>query len=217
MAIKGKGRTKARPVARGPRPAYTAPPVPWFSRRWVQVMAAFVAGILAVALFAWVRGNLQQERADRADRQRQAAERTLLLHHQGRMDPILSQIGQAHPPLFVAFPALGQAIDDLQGGKTSPSKASDTASTTQSQAKKAAQSMDAVDTASILRPHPGLPGTFTRDVSTSKSAMSHAVAMYEQAAALLGLAADASGGDRDPLLASAKSLNSSADTLFADG
>ena len=169
MAIKGKGKTRARPVARGPRPAYTPPPVPWFSRRWVQLLAAFVAGLLAVALFAWVRGNLHRESADRAARQRQAAERTVMLNYQGRMEPILSQIGQARPPLFVAFPALGQAIDDLQSGKTSPSKASDTASTTQDQATKASQSMNDVDTASILdkgptfvAPVPRPPGPVTQ-------------------------------------------------------
>jgi hypothetical protein len=220
MAIKGKGRTKARQVAWAPRAAYTPPPVPWFARRWVQLTAVFVLGVLAVALFAWIRGNLEQEDRDR-DRQRQrAAMRATMLSYQGRMTPVLGQVGQAQGQFLQAFPRLGQTIDAFeQGGANGASdkEASEAASSTQKTAATVAGAMRKIDTASILQGHAGLPGTFTRDVSASKSEMSHAITMYEQSAILFGMAIDASSAERKDLLSSAKELQTSADTLFLDG
>ena len=102
MAIKGKGRSKTRQVTRAPRQGYTPPPVPWYSRRWVQLTAALLTGIVAVALFAWVRGNLRSASRDRADRRQQAEMRTVMQRYQAGMDPILSQVGQPQPPIFLA-------------------------------------------------------------------------------------------------------------------
>jgi hypothetical protein len=220
MAIKGKGRTRTRQVARAPRAAYTPPRVPWYARRWVQLTAFFALGVLAVALLAWVRGNLDSERRDRARQRERAAMRATMLAYQGRMTPVLAQVGQAQGQFLQAFPRLGQTIDAFeQGGAKGASgkEAAEAASSTQKTATTVADAMRKIDSASLLQAHPGLPGTFTRDVSTSKSEMSHAITMYEQSATLFGSAVDASGADREDLLASAKELQTSADTLFLDG
>jgi hypothetical protein len=220
MAIKGKGRTRTRQVTRGPRPAYTPPPVPWYARRWVQVVGAFLLGLLAAALFAWVRGNLERESRDRARQREHAALRTVMLNYQGRLTPALGTLGQAQGQFFLAFPRLGQTIDGLgQSGPDGVSKreALEASSSTRKAAASASEALSKIDTAAILADHRGLPGTFTRDVSTSKSEMSHAVTMYEQSAILLGRAAEAPPSEAKDLLASAKELQTSADTLFADG
>ena len=217
MAIKGKGRSKTRQVTRAPRPGYTPPPVPWFSRRWVQLTAALLAGIVAVALFAWVRGNLRSASQDRAERQQQAEMRSVMQRYQAGMDPILSQVGQPQPPIFIAFPRLGETIDAFTKGDASAKEATEAASAIETTASEAADAMGKVDAASLLQQHQDLPGTFTREIATSKSAMSHAVTMYEESAILLGLAADATDNLQADLLSSAKELQTSADTLFADG
>ena len=220
MAIKGKGRTKARQVTRGPRPAYTPPPVPWYARRRVQVAAAFVLGLLVAAAFAWVRGNLERESHDRARQRERASLRAAMLNYQGRLTPALGGVGQAQGQFFLAFPRLGQTIDALEKGGAdgaSNKEALETARTTEKAAASALDAMAKIDTVAILKDHPGLPGTFTRDVSTSKSEMSHALTMYEESAILLGRAAEATSSDREDLLGSANELQTSADTLFADG
>ena len=217
MAIKGKGRSKTRQVTRAPRQGYTPPPVPWFSRRWVQLTAALLVGIVAVTLFAWVRGNLRSASRDRAERQQQAEMRTVMQRYQAGMDPILSQVGQPQPPIFIAFPRLGETIDAFTKGDGSAKEATETASATENTASEAADAMAKVDAASLLQQHQDLPGTFTREIATSKSAMSHAVTMYEESAILLGLAVDATDDLQADLLSSAKELQTSADTLFADG
>ena len=43
MAIKGKGKTRSRPPARAPRPIPVVVKPPFFRRRWVQVVGAFLA------------------------------------------------------------------------------------------------------------------------------------------------------------------------------
>lgn len=217
MAIKGKGRSKTRQVTRAPRQGYTPPPVPWFSRRWVQLVAALLVGIVAVALFAWIRGNLRAADRDRVERRQQAEMRTVMQRYQAGMDPILSQVGQPQPPVFLAFPRLGETIDAFQKGDASTKEVVETASATEKTAGDAGDAMAEVDAASLLQQHQDLPGTFTREIATSKSAMSHAITMYEESAILLGLAADATGDLQADLLSSAKELQTSADTLFADG
>jgi hypothetical protein len=217
MAIKGKGRSKTRQVTRAPRQGFTPPPVPWFSRRWVQLTAALLAGILISAVFAWVRGNLRAASRDREERQQQAEMRTVMQRYQAGMEPILSQVGTPQPPVFLAFPRLGETIDAFSKGDASIREATETASATEKTASDAGDAMAKVDASTLLQQHQDLPATFTREVATSKSALSHAVTMYEESAALLGLAADATGDEQADLLSSAKELQTSADTLFADG
>jgi ferric-dicitrate binding protein FerR (iron transport regulator) len=64
MAIKGKGKTKGRQPARAPRRAPVEVKPPFFMRRRVQVVLAFVAGILAMMLAVWITNGLRQQRAD---------------------------------------------------------------------------------------------------------------------------------------------------------
>jgi hypothetical protein len=183
----------------------------------VQLTAALLVGIVAVTLFAWVRGNLRSSSRDRAERQQQAEMRTVMQRYQASMDPILSQVGQPQPPVFIAFPRLGETIDAFTKGDAPAKEATETASATETTASEAADAMAKVDAASLLQQHQDLPGTFTREIATSKSAMSHAVTMYEESAILLGLAVDATDDLQADLLSSAKELQTSADTLFADG
>ena len=67
MAIKGKGRTKARPTSRAPRREPVPVPDPWARRRWVQVLAAFLAGLLVFWGAIWLTNGLRDQ--DRTDEQ----------------------------------------------------------------------------------------------------------------------------------------------------
>ena len=66
MAIKGKSRTKSRPkqVARAPRrePVVVKPPL--FQRRWLQLTAAFILGVLAMSIVVWVSHGVHRQRAE---------------------------------------------------------------------------------------------------------------------------------------------------------
>src|SRR6266581_2032706 len=124
MAIKGKARTRNRPkqVARAPRrePVEVKPPL--FQRRWLQLTATFILGVLAMSVIVWVVTNLhrdhaQQEAADAASKRHAAS-----LAWQGAVQQAFkpvgssSQAGQAP----VAFPAMTTALASMQKDGTVP-------------------------------------------------------------------------------------------------
>jgi hypothetical protein len=70
MAIKGKGRTKARQPVRAPRRGPVPVPVPFARRRGVQMLAAFLVGLLVFWGAIWLTNGLRtQERAATSARQ----------------------------------------------------------------------------------------------------------------------------------------------------
>jgi hypothetical protein len=67
MAIKGKGKTRAKQVARAPRREVVPVKPPFAQRTWVKATAAFIAGVFLVSMCWWVWENLDQDRnADKA-------------------------------------------------------------------------------------------------------------------------------------------------------
>ena len=64
MAIKGKKRSKQRSAPRAPRREPVALPTPFLRRRWVQLTAVFLLGILAMVVFVWVTNNLRANEAE---------------------------------------------------------------------------------------------------------------------------------------------------------
>lgn len=62
MAIKGKGKTRAKQVARAPRREVVPVKPPFAQRTWVKATAAFIAGVFLVSMCWWVWENLDQDR-----------------------------------------------------------------------------------------------------------------------------------------------------------
>ena len=74
MAIKGKRKSKQRAVPRAPRRDPVPVPVPFVRRRWVQVVAAFLLGVVAMTLFVVVTNAVRDAGAE-SDAAAQASER----------------------------------------------------------------------------------------------------------------------------------------------
>ena len=118
MAIKGKGKTKTRGVAKPPRRAPVPVPVPFARKRWVQVTAAFLLG-LGVFLFAvWVTNGLRTSKdADRAAKEL-TAQQEALQSWQAEVQAQIGKVGQfqdPQPPTVGAV--IHGAVTDLQGDK----------------------------------------------------------------------------------------------------
>jgi diacylglycerol kinase (ATP) len=119
MAIKGKGKTKPKQAARAPRRAPVAVKPPFFRRRWVQALAAFLAGLLVMAAAWWAWENLDAEnnRQDQAAKlvQQQGALNTW---GKGNLEPTLTTVGQLQgsgtPQVATS---VGTALDALQQHK----------------------------------------------------------------------------------------------------
>ena len=74
MAIKGKRRSKQRSAPRPPRHEPVTLPTPFLRRRWVQVAAGFLVGVLSMMLLLWVTNNIRENDAQ-ADEGSKAADR----------------------------------------------------------------------------------------------------------------------------------------------
>ena len=151
MAIKGKGKTKGRQPARAPRRAPVEVKPPFFMRRRVQVVLAFVAGILAMMLAVWITNGLRQQRADDKAATEAAQQRAAGQKWKTQVESEFGKIGTISPGAPPAlFPDLTTTIAALQKGKV-PDGATSTLTTTQAGAKSAAANLKAYKLADSVR------------------------------------------------------------------
>jgi hypothetical protein len=130
MAIKGKSKTKSRPrpAARAPRhePVVVKPPL--LARRWVQVAAALVAGVLIMLFVIWATNNVREERrtnaATAAAEKAGASKRSAGLAWQSQVEGAVSRLGTVNPSVTPdVFKSLNAAIDQMVKQGTVPAPA----------------------------------------------------------------------------------------------
>lgn len=206
MAIKAKGRTKARPAARAPRRDPVPLPVPWFRRRWVQVLAAFVAGLLAMMAVVWATNSLRTERASREDAELATERRSAV---QTWAQTVESQIGTVgtfrQPPIPPEIqPALVAAIRELSADTPVPDAAA-TAKAARTATKAAADELEAFELADAIRDK-GFDGqsALLQNLLNSQDKLVASFRAYSHAARALELALAAQGQAATDLLSLAK-------------
>jgi hypothetical protein len=205
MAIKGKSKSRgAKGVTAGPKPAYVPVKTPFLRRRGLWIAVANVLGLAAVAGLTY---GFVQERNDTREQEQVQRMATAINRYRGEVDPILATVGTAVPPsTFAAFPALGPAISGLEGdqvGQDALDQATTGADATAESAANAAGTFEDVDTNAILEGK-DLTREFVLYVLNSRTGFLRGMNLFEQAALLTGMAAEAEEGDaRDELIARA--------------
>lgn len=217
MAIKGKGRTRSRPVSRAPRrePVTVKPPL--FLRRWVQVGAAFVAGVLVVTLVVWVTNGLRRDRAlsrsnAQASQQRKAGQ-TWQTELEGQIGK-LGQITPGTPTAPTIFTSVADAIGALAKGKTPPKGSAAALETVRTDAKAASDALTKYGLSDAIRGK-GFDVGEVNYFLDSQKLIARSLDLYRQAAALAEIALDAKG--RDALAKQATTAKANADALFQEG
>ena len=216
MAIKGKGKTRPRPATRAPRREPVPVPVPWFRRRWVQVVAAFVVGVLAMTAFVWATNGLREERASSRESDEQVQERTAAQAWQQQVDSQLNTVGQqtsGTPPQVQ--PELAAAIRDLSKGKPVEG-AADIATSAQTSTKAAADALDTFALSDTIRDK-GFDPFQASSLTNSKEKLVAGLRGYHNAARLLELSLQAHGQLAEDLLEQAKLELAQASDLVASG
>jgi hypothetical protein len=198
MAIKGKRKPKSKPAARAPKRAPVQVAQPWPRRRWVQVTAAFLAGLLAMALVVWITNGLRQNRADAdaaasASAQADAAAKKLqaATAWQTAAEGAFALVGtpnQGLPPTI--FADLSGAIDTMSSKGTVPDGADQTFAAAQANAKKALDQLTAFDLVATIR-NQGFDELQAAAFTNSKERMIEGLQLYRQAAEVAALAATA--------------------------
>ena len=123
MAIKSKGKTKARPASKGPRRGPVPVPKPFVQRRWVQLTALFIAGLLAMTVFVWATNGLRRERASNQAATDLASRQQALSKWKAILEPQITAVGELKgdiPPTVASD--VTAAVTALASGKATTAK-----------------------------------------------------------------------------------------------
>jgi hypothetical protein len=210
MAIKGKGRTRARQPIRAPRREPVAVPVPFMRRRGVQLTAAFIAGLLVFWGGIWLTNGL---RAERASEEEQAAELRRRQAGAAWNDLVKEQIGtigsftEGRPP--VILPQVAEGLRQL-GKANPPEGVADDLETAAADAKEAADAIAGFDLIGTLRDK-GFDQVAILRFIAARDALVTTIELSRQAALLGAVAADLEGSERDDVLEQAEAALAQAD------
>jgi len=214
MAIKGKSRSRgARGVASGPKPTYVPVKTPLLRRRGFWIPVAVVLGVAAIAGLWYGFANEAREERERELQERMSR---AISRYRAEVEPPLTTVGEPVPPAsFDAFPVLGTTLDaiergrDLEGSLTSAESVRDVAAS-------AAVALEGIDVTAIVTDQ-GFDQLFVVRLLDSRDGMAEGLRLYEQAADLAALAAEAPEEGRDDLVSSARGVLEVAERVFADG
>ncbi|MEX2101640.1 MAG: hypothetical protein WEA54_03800 [Actinomycetota bacterium] len=219
MALKSKNRGRghsSRQVTRGPRFQPKAPPTPWFRRRRVQVIGAFLAGIALVVFVTWVRDGLRAGSVNDEADARAAALRRSVQEFTNLVQPVVTEVGTPVGATIDPFPRITQDLEAFLDGEADTAEIEASADATADVAADGIPKLRDIDVPGIF----GDKGLAADDVSLAVNArdrLLHALQVYEESAAQALRAADFSGGAQRELAASALALSETAREEFIGG
>jgi hypothetical protein len=212
MAIKGKGRTRARQSVRAPRRGPVPVPVPVARRRGVQVLAAFVAGLLVFWGGVWLTNGLRAQDTSERNREQELQRRRAGATWEDLVTTQVGTIGQVtegRPP--VLLPQVREVISGL--AEQTPRGAAETLGTAAEDAGKAMDALQAYELSSSLADKGFDQGQVLRFLSARDELLT-AIEFSRQAALVGVLAVDLEGKDRRAALARTEALLADADAAL---
>jgi hypothetical protein len=216
MAIKNKGRSRSKQVARAPRRDPVVVKAPFFRRRWVELVGALLLGMFLVMMTVWVTNGLRKNRDSDAAAATTAQQKTALIAWQGALEPALSGVGTLNGPIAPTIaPNVSAAATNLAKGKPAGATATQLLASAKA-LNKASTTTDAFDLVDAIRGK-GFDINQTGSLLSSKVSIVSGLQGLEQAARLSVLAIAATGPTQAQLAASAKALADSSTNLVQDG
>lgn len=216
MAIKGKGKTRARPVAKAPRAAPVKVKPPLFARRWVVSVVSLVLGLGLAAFAIWVYVGVRDQNRTKATAASLKKEVPVVQAFQGDVNTAIAKVGSVTPgqPPTV-FTDLSSLIDSMAKG-TVPKGALDTADTAAKNAGAAATAIEQVKLSDQVGGK-GFNLGQTTYFFNAQSKISSGLRIFEHLAEITKLAATADKTQMADLMKTAQALRSLAQTNINDG
>lgn len=224
MTIKGKTRSRARRVvAVAPRPQPVVPkPPPWRRRAFLVPFALVLLAATAAAVVVPLRARAAREaREELRRRQAQAV--------QAFSNAVVAAFPEDReivpPDLYFFFRSLDDDLDKLGKGELDPAEARRKASQVVRAAEGAAEELEGIDLDRLVPAEftPGRvagsegPGLMRADLDEARYLMAQAFRVYATVGTLMRGAAEATGGDRRPLVDRARAAKEQAENLFSRG
>lgn len=212
MAIKGKGKTRRRTVAQGPRPAYVPPRRPfWRHPAFVTAVIAVVLAGIGIAIYAAVihAHNTSLVEARRADR---AKERVIVTDFSSKIQSALQGITTPQLDTLIPFPELSDISAKIKDGKPLPEDLAGTGRDNAKLAGLAAEQIQTIDVAALISGHRTL-----LPLLDAQSYIVQSLKVYQQAGTMFRQATKVTGEGRTALLDRAKDLLGVGGSLFSTG
>ena len=219
MAIKGKSRGRsAKAVTPGPKPVYQPVKKSLLAKHefWLVILS-----ILGVVVIGGLVAGFIAERNSSAQDDLEQRMRATTSSFQGQVEPVLTTVGQANPPAgYTVFTdlqtAVGSLVAETPGAPADSEALTQTAIDAASSAKTALEALKQIDEAALIRGK-GFSEEFVLYVINAKANFVQAMTLYDEAAKLLELAADAQGPERAALAARTKAIANAATETFDRG
>jgi hypothetical protein len=212
VAIKGKGRTRTRQPVRAPRREPVPVPPPFAQRRGVQVVAAFLAGLLVFWGGIWLTNGLRQESRSQSSQQQELSRRRAGSAWEQEVQTQVGKIGtiqQAAPP--VLLPKVRSTITSLDTERTQG--AVPTLQAAAADAKEAADAIGTYDLTSTLQDR-GFDAADVLQYLAARDELVSAITLYREAALAGVVAVGLDGKARTAVLDRATSLLTLADSAL---
>jgi hypothetical protein len=216
MAIKGKGKTRSRQVARAPRRAPVDVPKPVHQRTWVQVLAAFLVGAFAIVVLVWITNAIRSSNEETDAEASLRARGDALATWRTEVESRIGTVGEIQDPLPpVVAPEIAAAAAAVAKGKDSPVD-EEALIQLQQDLGAAAAALDGFDLAATIRDQ-GFDAAAVDALLGSRSQLVGVLQALEQGAGLMVVAM----GTDDPataeaLAAQAQDLDGIAKALLED-
>jgi hypothetical protein len=170
--------------------------------------------VVVVGSAAGIAYGLTKEASNRRADELQARLATTMGTYQSKVDPVLSGVGTANPPVsFSALPDLHSALDGLKKGSVAPSDAASQARSSGKQAETAAAALGQVDVPKLVGGK-GFTVEFVNYAINSKTRFVEALDLYRRVASLVESASTLQGGARISVLDSASGILTTADQVM---
>jgi hypothetical protein len=209
MAIKGKGRARQRQPVRAPRRGPVPVPVPFARRRSVQVVAAFVAGLLLFWGGIWLTNGLREQRATEGQREEELQRRQAGSAWNNLVESEVGTIGstqEGRPPTIL--PQVRETITELR--TDGPPNATERLEEAATAAEEASAAIREFGLSQTLRDK-GFDEAGVLRFLSARDELVTAIELYREAALTGVLAAELEGQDRGATLDRAESLLAMAD------
>ncbi len=216
MSIKSKGKTKQRPVSRGPRREPVPVPKPFVQRRWVQLTAIFIVGVFAMTVFVWATNGLRRDRASNQAAQELSTRQQALSQWKTVVESQFSALGQLQGAVApIVASDISAAVQALADGKDPSATAKDLGSSAD-EFTKAAKTIDDFDLPATISGH-RFDAAGSTALTSSKVELVEALRLYGRAATLAVVAMSSDGATQEQLAESAKAIEHSASSLLQSG
>lgn len=216
MAIKGKKKPKQRSAPRPPRREPVAVPTPFLHRRWVQLTAGFLVGVLAMVVFVWVTNSLRADDAATEAADDAAKRRVAATAYQQAVRSAFGEVGVVDPGVApTIFVEMDTALDAMAEGKP-PAGAETTFERAAADAAKARKELAAFDVTGTIADQ-GFDAIAAGSFTGSAETLVQVLDRYRQAADVAAAAAVAGGSDTQRLTDIAVDLRDTAREQLTQG